>query len=1085
MKVRIVCYEDLDLWILGKFARKMNLELNALGIQCDIGSTPDPDADINHHIIYYYYDGKPSTIDTVMITHIDEDWKLERVKNQLTVAPMGICMSAATVTQLANSGVPRSRLSHVLPAHDRVMRPRKIVIGITSKIHSDGRKRELLLLDLADQISASEFSFKIMGAGWDFIVENLRKKGFHVEYHNAFDFQLNQQLVPSFDYYLYLGLDEGAMGFVDALAAGVKTIATPQGYHLEAVNGITHPFVTLDELASAFHQISAERHALTNAVASWNWQDYALRHIEIWDYLLTGEAKRLLESNRHDGIDSIAIDESTSTSTSISAPAIEPAVRPLSRKKILIVCSHFWPSTGGLESRMGQFSAELTRAGYYVTVLTQVFPGRDTDTLNGVRIISAPSADFPAHIRKHVLSADYDACILIQDPLGAIIWSVEGLKPPEGTRLLIQPIINEDGYAQWRDHPSFGSRLAKIFTEVGTPVVMTKSGPDTRYMRSVGIDAAYLPNATTPTLPAGDFRAQYGIAPDQFLILHVANLFWVKNHLGLIDVLQDLPPQWKLVMIGNPSGEPDCVDAVKSRLSTRPDILFIPGLPRDWVAAAMQAADVVVLASKGEGSPITILEAMSHGKTWLATPECGAANDHLGGFICDLPTFREYLQALHNMPQWRDALGSISLAHWQQSYSWPVAMQGWIDLIEHGRPTQQQGMDDQLGSQMLRLRVEVLKAIRVNAMGVGASHGVSVIIPTYNRPEMLDRCLLSVAQQIYLPMEVIVVNDAGVSVASVVEKYSASLPIRLIEMESNGGAARARNAGLHMAQGDYIAFLDDDDEYLPQHLLRLVDALLSSGAHFAYTRADYLTETHSAQGLSLTRSTPFAQQTYSRETLLVGNYIPTPTWCFSRSLLKNAGDFNESFEAWEDWEWLIRASAHTPFVCVPQTTVLVHQRQGDAGHLGVKHRPYMRQWFERVYALHPAESEPVAHARDQYLQRLFPTVPGTAESSHLDQAPGLDPGELAAARIGSLDAMRLIDMAQALHEQGHPLYAAALYRVWIDKTQSPLRFAALYNLGTLLETMGDKPGAQSAYQGALDLNPGFDMARNSLARVHA
>ena len=822
MKVRIVCYEDLDLWILGKFARKMNLELNALGIQCDIGNVPNLSADINHHIIYYYYNGKPSTVDTVMITHIDADWKLQQIKNQLVMAPMGICMSAATVDQLAGSGIPRERLSHVLPAHDQVMRPRPIVIGITSKIHTDGRKRESMLLDLADQISPSAFSFKIMGAGWHAIVDSLKTKGFTVEYYESFDYQLNQKLVPTFDYYLYLGLDEGAMGFIDALAAGVKTIATPQGYHLEAKNGITHPFNTLQELAAVFAEISANRRVLTDAVGDWTWREYALRHLEIWNFLLTGSPKRFSQLKRQDGIASISRDGATS----IPESEIE-IVAPLpSKKKILIVCSHFWPSVGGLESRMGQFSQALVAEGYYATVLTQAFPGRDSDTFNTVKIISVTSAEFTAQIQKHVLSADYDVCILVQDPLGTIIWSVEGLSIPECTRLLIQPIINEDGYSRWKDHPNFGARLAKILTEVGTPLVMTKSGPDTRFMRSAGIDAFYLPNATTPVPAAGDFRAQYGIAQDQFLVLHVANLFWVKNHIGLMDALQDLGPKWKLVMIGTPSGERACVQAVQEKLAHRPDILFIPGLSREWISAAMQAANVVVLASKGEGSPITILEAMSHKKPWLATQECGAANDHLGGFICELRNFKAYLQALRDHPQCSAELGAISLEHWRQHYSWPVAIQGWVDLIEHGKLRNPLVLGEDLVNRMTRVRGELLQA---------------------------------------LPKE--------------------------------------------------------------------------------------MTEPFSNPAL-------------------------------------------------------------------------------DLGEVG-----------------------------------------------------GVDPQTLAAVRDGSLELVRLVDIAQTLTERGQLLGAAALYRSWIERSGSNLRFAALYNLGAVLEGAGDKEGAKQAYLGALNFNPEFEMARVGLMRL--
>ncbi len=291
MKVRIVCYEDVDAWILGKFALKLQENLQVLGAEVDIAKQPDLSADINHHIIYYDYNGERSTIDTVMITHIDTDWKLERILRQLQVAEMGICMSSDTVNKLAARGVPREKLCHVLPAHDEIFKPRPLQIGITSRIYNDNRKREYLLLQLSEKISPEDFAFKIMGAGWDDIVAALRSRGFTVEYVGRFDYEQYRRLVPTFDYYLYLGLDEGAMGFIDALAAGIPTIVTPQGYHLDAQGGISHPFVTLDELVAVFREIAQGRRRLVNSVSGWTWQQYAEKHLAIWNNLLDSAAR--------------------------------------------------------------------------------------------------------------------------------------------------------------------------------------------------------------------------------------------------------------------------------------------------------------------------------------------------------------------------------------------------------------------------------------------------------------------------------------------------------------------------------------------------------------------------------------------------------------------------------------------------------------------------------------------------------------------------------------------------------------------------------------------------------------------------
>ncbi|XLZ69008.1 glycosyltransferase [Massilia sp. SR12] len=357
----------------------------------------------------------------------------------------------------------------------------------------------------------------------------------------------------------------------------------------------------------------------------------------------------------------------------------------MAQKKILIGCSHFWPSIGGLETRMLQFGSGLVAAGYDVTVLTMAYPGRDSDVQRGVKIASVPIGELPQAIRAAVASGEYAACILVQDPLGTIVWSVEGLQVPPQTRLLIQPIINEDGYGRWKDNLDFRRRLAGIFRNATAALTMTRSGPDDRFMREAGLAHTYLPNANARVEAAGDFRSQFQIAPERFMILHVANLYPVKNHIGLIDALPDLPADWQVVMIGTPSGTPEYVEQVKAKLASRPEILYIPGLRADWVAAAMAAADVVVLASHGEGSPITLLEAMSHSKPWLATPTCGAANDHLGGFICPLSGFMPRLRRLAAQPELRRTLGQISHEHWEQCYAWPVVLQGWIDLIEHGQ----------------------------------------------------------------------------------------------------------------------------------------------------------------------------------------------------------------------------------------------------------------------------------------------------------------------------------------------------------------------------------------------------------------
>lgn len=325
MRVRIVCYEDKNAWILGKFARRMSEELCALSVDSDIAKVPDSNADINHHIIYCDYNGNKNGIDTVMVTHIDSVIKVKQLEKQLEVAEMAICMSAETMRQMISSGLPREKLCYINPAHDCVMKPRKTVIGITSKTHDDGRKKENLLLELSKRIRPDEFMFKIMGSGWQGIVDEMCANGFTVEYFSEFDYKLYVQLMPSLDYFFYFSFDEGSMGYIDALAAGVQTIVTPQGFHLDALGGITYPVRNLEEIVKAFEEIAGKKRALASAVSTWTWANYARKHLEIWEYLINNRNPRYYSEhtgNYPDGLASLATNGGTSFNVIIKAKVI-------------------------------------------------------------------------------------------------------------------------------------------------------------------------------------------------------------------------------------------------------------------------------------------------------------------------------------------------------------------------------------------------------------------------------------------------------------------------------------------------------------------------------------------------------------------------------------------------------------------------------------------------------------------------------------------------------------------------------------------------------------------------------------------
>jgi glycosyltransferase involved in cell wall biosynthesis len=107
---------------------------------------------------------------------------------------------------------------------------------------------------------------------------------------------------------------------------------------------------------------------------------------------------------------------------------------------------------------------------------------------------------------------------------------------------------------------------------------------------------------------------------------------------------------------------------------------------------------------------------------------------------------------------------------------------------------------------------------------------ISVVVTTYQRPFEAKRAILSVLAQTYQPLEVIVVEDHGTStigdwVRKVATSFQNSISMQFIRHDENKGLAAARNTGLEAVTGDYVAFLDDDDEWKERRLEAQIEAL--------------------------------------------------------------------------------------------------------------------------------------------------------------------------------------------------------------------------------------------------------------------
>ena len=182
------------------------------------------------------------------------------------------------------------------------------------------------------------------------------------------------------------------------------------------------------------------------------------------------------------------------------------------------------------------------------------------------------------------------------------------------------------------------------------------------------------------------------------------------------------------------------------------------------------------------------------------------------------------------------------------------------------------------------------------------------------------------------------------------------LRVKLIEIKSNNGRSATANAGLHVAAGAYIAFLDDDDVFYPMHLKRTVEFLSSSPTTGAvYT--DVYAATQSADVSIPTGYRTIAHdlrfcRPFDKELLFLDNYLPLNAVVFRRNCLKEVGFFDEQIEVLEDWDFWIRMALEFTFFHLCEVTGEFRVRS-DESSSSVRLRalfPFTRAYIHRKYA---------------------------------------------------------------------------------------------------------------------------------------
>lgn len=206
---------------------------------------------------------------------------------------------------------------------------------------------------------------------------------------------------------------------------------------------------------------------------------------------------------------------------------------------------------------------------------------------------------------------------------------------------------------------------------------------------------------------------------------------------------------------------------------------------------------------------------------------------------------------------------------------------------------------------------------------------VSVILPTYNRKNVIERAINSVMNQSYADWELIIVDDGSVDGTEEYIKQFFCSGKTVFLRQINRGVSAARNRGVSQAQGEYIAFIDSDDEWTSCKLERQIDFFKkNNGVGLVFSNVTIINPDGSQS--EKPELFPHSEDAiFGLKEIFVDPFLGVPTVMMTKKLFEAVGGFNESLRAAEDVDLFLRASLCQPFGYIHEKLVNVYKTAGS------------------------------------------------------------------------------------------------------------------------------------------------------------
>ena len=489
------------------------------------------------------------------------------------------------------------------------------------------------------------------------------------------------------------------------------------------------------------------------------------------------------------------------------------------KKKILLTCDYFWPSIGGVEIYIEELGYQLQKSGYEVMVACHYRPERKSLSHYGMTIYefdfvtAKRNKNEKIEIEKYldlVLTKGFDYIIALSQPDNWIGKCLQSL-PINRPGIILLPSISKYNLSEWADN-GLGIKVLELLKNVDHVITVSENGYDVSFLSAQKIASTFIPHSYDKIEEHFNFRERYLLDKNLPMLIMVANFWPVKNHDGLLEVLKSFPGNWQLVIIGNRIDiESDYYNRVQSLADNDKRVKIIGGLPKDLAASAIKEADILLLPSKAESAgPLVVLQAMSYGIPWIATPSCNSVNDEAGGIVCPVEKFPVAIEFILRNSEIRNNLSALGREHWKHAFKWDKAINIFTALIEGRISKDNLGMTESSREKTKNIQNRFEKFMSLNDFEPDLVF--SVIVPTYNRVAVLSKCLKALELQTF-PLnkfEVFVCDDGSTDGTEELVK-NLTLPYSLTYLkQKNKGPAAARNLGIKKAKGNYLLIINDD-----------------------------------------------------------------------------------------------------------------------------------------------------------------------------------------------------------------------------------------------------------------------------------